>query len=72
MESRNCCTGCRGVNNVYSCSNPVRRATVYPAVSVKPESKVVKKEDEIKVTATNEFTTVVVKKEEDVKVKVGA
>ncbi|KAL3634642.1 hypothetical protein CASFOL_021696 [Castilleja foliolosa] len=70
MESRNCCTECRGVNNVYSCSNPVRRATVYPAVNVKPE--VVKKEDEIKVTATNEFITVTIKKEEDVKVKVGA
>ncbi|KAL8481405.1 hypothetical protein ACS0TY_027786 [Phlomoides rotata] len=40
MNTRDCCSGCAGVNNVYYCSNPITRASTHthvPPVTVKKE-----------------------------------
>ncbi|KAG8365195.1 hypothetical protein BUALT_Bualt18G0079100 [Buddleja alternifolia] len=68
MDTRNCCTGCAGVDNTYSCSNPIRRTTMGSmttnAVNFKPEP--VKKEGTVGIAATPK-ATVSVKNEEPVK-----
>ncbi|KAK4486025.1 hypothetical protein RD792_008687 [Penstemon davidsonii] len=76
MNTRDCCTGCAGVNNVYYCSNPIRRVTPVPVDNtnvVKTNPQTVKKEENISygTAAANVVvpkTTFTVKKEEPVKV----
>ncbi|KAG6429698.1 hypothetical protein SASPL_107750 [Salvia splendens] len=69
MDTRNCCSGCAGVDNVYSCSNPIRRPSVSPVHTcsivqpVKNEESVVKKEECGAVEAMAK-ATVFVKKED--------
>lgn len=73
MDTRNCCTGCAGVDEVYYCSNPIRRSTVVPLttanpITVKPE--IVKKEEKAVQGNAAPKATVTVKEEEAVKVNV--
>lgn len=64
MGTRNCCSGCAGVDDVYSCSSPIRRSTVVPLASTNPvnvKPAIAKKEEK---------ATAIVKKAEAVKVNV--
>ncbi|KAL8481403.1 hypothetical protein ACS0TY_027785 [Phlomoides rotata] len=64
MDTRNCCSGCTGVDNVYSCSNPIRRASIVPT-----QPMAVKKEEPVSQGfAATPAAVVTVKKEEKVKV----
>ncbi|KAG8370494.1 hypothetical protein BUALT_Bualt14G0122600 [Buddleja alternifolia] len=70
MDTRNCCTGCAGVDTIYSCSNPIRRTTVVPVTSnavnfIRPG--MAKNEGNVG-RATVPKESVTVKKEEPVKV----
>ncbi|GER29267.1 3-ketoacyl-CoA synthase 6 [Striga asiatica] len=63
METKNCCTGCAGIDDNYSCLNHGQKATVYPLANVKPETNVKNKGKAKIVTGF----TATVKKEEPVK-----
>ncbi|GER35674.1 Dihydroorotate dehydrogenase B (NAD(+)) [Striga asiatica] len=68
MDTKNCCSGCAGIDQNYSCLNHVKKSTVYPVANVKPETTA---KNEVK---PNTVTGVkhAVKKEEPVKVNVAA
>lgn len=65
MDTRDCCSGCAGVNNVYYCSNPISRASTLQPVTVKKEEVTT---PGITAVAPTPRAVVTVKKEEKVKV----
>ncbi|KAG6428142.1 hypothetical protein SASPL_112391 [Salvia splendens] len=72
MDTRNCCSGCLGVDNVFSCSSPIRRVPSHTHLvnTVKKEETVI--QGEKAVIAAMPKASVAVKKEEIVKVEVNA
>ncbi|KAH6769661.1 MAC/Perforin domain-containing protein [Perilla frutescens var. hirtella] len=84
MDTMNCCSGCAGVDYVYSCLSPVRRASVVPShahvFNAQPVAVAVKKEENVTrgnaaAIAAMPKATVAVKKEikeEVVKARHGA